>query len=186
MLKKSDSFAIRVSTGLFELQQAFGDRSVASKMNRLCISLRCIEVKQSRKSKMKSNKNFQLNQTLVLEMNILSHSESKPNFLHQMVCLDCVVSRMRLERLQRTQSESIRKAGTYQHLLQVSCTISSLPIMHCSREWGEWEGKEVKTESKKTNKNKTTECTEHSLQMFTWWINHSSFIVYWKMCKDLV
>lgn len=50
------------------------------------------------------------------------------------------------ERLGRKENEAeqcpVRRARTYQHLLQESCTIWSLPIMHYDREWSEQGGQE--------------------------------------------
>lgn len=58
---------------------------------------------------------------------------------------------MNSERLGGKENEAercpVRRARTYQHLLQESCTIWSLPIMQYDREWSEQGGEESKKHS---------------------------------------
>lgn len=61
--------------------------------------------------------------------------------------------------MKHTTVKWVRKAGTYQHLLQASCTISSLPIMHCNRKWS-GKGRGTNKQTKK-NKEKSFIKTRH-------------------------
>lgn len=58
-----------------------------------------------------------------------------------MLCRQQTGAKMDLETLGGEENEAercpVRRACTYQHLLQESCTISSLPIMHYDRGWSE-------------------------------------------------
>lgn len=55
------------------------------------------------------------------------------------------VGHVRLQCEHSPKNHQEEKAGTYQHLLQVSCTIWSLSIMHCNRGWSQKEEEIRKT-----------------------------------------